>query len=121
MGEPRGLGERLGEPMSGWTWILLSLAAVAAAVLAASYLTIFVVQPIGAVPEGRTLIVWRGAKMRLVDSADAICAREASGVSLLCRGAVLAAIARDEDQILLRLPYVETLYLWSTGGASYDG
>jgi len=81
--------------------------------------TIFVIQPIGAVPEGRTVIIWRSGKLKFIDSADGFCARESDGVSLLCRMAVLSAIAKD-DRILLRLPYSETLYLISTDGKTYE-
>lgn len=41
------------------------------------------------------------------------------GVSLLCRAAVLGAVAKNST-ILLRLPYSETLYLISTGGHVYE-
>jgi|SRR5439155_23142880 len=81
-------------------------------------LTIFVVQPLGAVPEGATVVIWRREKTRFIDSADAICQREAGRVNLLCRGAVLAGVAKGD--FLLRLPYSETLYLFSTHGVTYD-
>lgn len=45
------------------------------------------IQPIGAIPEGVTAVVSGVRKIRLVDSPDAICAREHGGVSLICRGA----------------------------------
>ncbi len=80
--------------------------------------TIFVIQPIGAVPEGRTVIMERTGDLRFVDSADAICERTQGGVSLLCRGAAIAAVA--ENKVYLRLPYSEYLYSQSTGGKAYD-
>ena len=81
--------------------------------------TIFVVQPIGALPDGRTLIISRTADLKFVDSADAICERRTGGVSLLCRGIVLGKVAENMT-IYARLPYSESLYRWSTGGATYD-
>lgn len=83
-------------------------------------LTIFVVQPIGAIPDGLTILVWRREKTKFIDSVDAVCAREMGGVSLLCRVGVLAGIAgKEADGILLRMPYSKTLYLLSTGGLRY--
>jgi hypothetical protein len=82
-------------------------------------ITIFIVPPIGAVPEGRTLIISRLNKTEFVDSADAMCERMQGGVSLLCRGMLLGAVA-ENSKIYLRLPYSEWLYFVSTGGNTYD-
>lgn len=101
-------------------WLLTILGCLVALVLFIYYqFTIFVVQPIGALPNGATVIIWRTSKLNFIDSADGFCARESNGVSLLCRGAVLAAVVKKND-ILLRLPYSETLYLLSTDGRSYE-
>lgn len=91
---------------------------MAAAIFAYFSLTVFVIQPIGAVPEGRTLVTSRVGKMKFLDSADAICEREMGGVSLLCRGMMMGRFL-EETTVYLRLPYSETLYLWSTGGRQY--
>lgn len=85
-----------------------------------SQITLFVIQPIGAIPQGITAVIWRGQNMEFVDSADAICAREMQGVSLFCRAAVLGAIGGDESRIILRLPYSQWLYEVSTGGKVYE-
>ena len=78
------------------------------------------VQPIGAIPEGRTLLLWRrSAKLDFVDSADGFCHREGKGVSLLCRAVVLGAVM-ENNPILFRMPYSSALYSISTGGAEYD-
>lgn len=84
-----------------------------------SQITIFVVPPIGAVPEGRTIIMLRLNKTRFIDSADAMCERIQGGVSLLCRGITTAA-AVENTKILARLPYSRSLYLISTDGKTYD-
>lgn len=94
------------------------ISAIVAAIIFCTQCTIFVVQPIGAIPEGRTLIVLRQGQLKFIDSADAICARIQGGVSLLCRGATLGSVAQNTT-ILARLPYSETLYLWSTDGKVY--
>jgi hypothetical protein len=92
---------------------------VVLAVFVYNEFTIFVVQPIGALPNGATAVIWRTGKLNFIDSADGFCARESGGVSLLCRGAVLAAVAKN-NQILLRLPYSEALYEVSTDGKTYE-
>ncbi len=99
----------------------LLIAGIVAAVAIAIYtqITIFVVPPIGAVPEGRTLIMLRLNKTNFIDSADAICERIQGSVSLLCRGMTMAGVVNN-TKILARLPYSESLYLISTGGKQYD-
>lgn len=99
----------------------LLIAGIVAAVAIAIYtqITIFVVPPIGAVPEGRTVIMLRLNKTNFIDSADAICERIQGSVSLLCRGMTMAGVVNN-TKILARLPYSESLYLISTGGKQYD-
>ncbi len=82
-------------------------------------LTIFVIQPIGAVPDGRTLIIRRTGKLKFIDSADGLCAREFGRVNLVCRGVALGMIAKNET-VLLSLPYSQTLYRISTDGKMYE-
>lgn len=82
-------------------------------------LTIFVIQPIGAIPDGRTVVMLRLNKTKFIDSADAFCKREMEVVSLLCRGMTLATIANNAV-IIARLPYSHNLYLISTDGAEYN-
>jgi hypothetical protein len=81
--------------------------------LSISQLGLFIVPPIGAVPEGRTLVVIRSGNMKFIDSADGICQRVQDGVSLLCRGVALASVLKN-SVILLRLPYSETLDKFTT-------
>jgi hypothetical protein len=100
-------------------WLVSAIVLALLITIAYTQLTIFVVQPIGAAPEGRTLIISRLNKTDFVDSADAMCARIQDGVSLLCRGAAIAAVA-ENAKIYMRLPYSRTLYLISTGGKTYE-
>lgn len=81
-------------------------------------ITIFVIQPIGAMPEGKTFVMLRMNKTKFIDSADAMCAREMDGVSLLCRGMTMGAVM-NKGTILFRLPYIEFLYDISTDGKKY--
>lgn len=99
--------------------LLALVIVVVLSVVAYTQLTIFVIPPIGAVPEGRTLIISRMNKTQFIDSADAMCERMQGGVSLLCRGMILGAIA-EKSKIYLRLPYSESLYLISTNGQTYE-
>ena len=81
--------------------------------------TIFVIQPVGAIPKGQTLIISKLNKTKFIDSADAMCDRIQGGVSLLCRGIVLGQVAKNA-KIYFRLPYSEALYNLSTGGKTYS-
>lgn len=82
-------------------------------------LTLFVVPPIGAVPEGKTIVMLKSNKTNFIDSPDAMCERIQGGVSLICRGVMLAGILKN-SKIIMRLPYSESLYLISTNGKKYS-
>lgn len=84
-----------------------------------SQITLFAIQPIGAIPEGKTLVILRLNKTNFIDSADAMCVREIGGVSLLCRMSMLSAVT-EKSVILLRLPYIEMLYKFSTNGKEFS-
>jgi len=83
---------------------------------------IFVIQPIGALPEGKTIIYWRiGLDYPFISSADGLLEKSGAGVSLLGRGLMLSRIIDDIDErIILRMKYSENLYLKSTGGIKYE-
>lgn len=100
----------------------LVLAAVFSAVVywVATNLTVFSVQPIGALPDGGTVVMLRaGRDLRLFDSADAICLRKTGKVTLICRVSALGS-AVEPDTIVLRLPYIRQFYLLSTGGQEFE-
>lgn len=105
--------------------IILSLLIIVVifAVIIYTQITIFVIQPIGAVPEGRTVVMLKFKDSRFetkfIDSADAICKRVQGNVNLICRGSVLGVIGENAT-IILRLPYQKNLYEISTGGKIYD-
>lgn len=83
---------------------------------------IFVIQPIGAIPEGATIVYWRsGLNVPFIASVDGLLNDSGAGVSLLGRGLLLAKLAEPiTDREIFRLGYSETLYLWSTGGKKYE-
>lgn len=68
----------------------------------------FVIRPIGAVPDGTMVIISGVEKLDAIDSPDAVCNRYGT-VNLICRAAVLANVA-DNGKILLCLPYCHFLY-----------
>lgn len=103
--------------MTRWHIGLIALAAFS--IVCYLTITVFVIPPIGAVPEGRTLVIIRVHNLHFVDSPDGFCQRHQDGVSLLCRGLILAKVV-NEAPILLRLPYSDSLYLISTGGTRYN-
>ena len=75
------------------------------------------VQPIGALPDGGTAIVWRESGEPFFNSADALCLERMGGVSLMCRGMAMAKA--PTDRIIVRLPYQEWAYSASTGGKEF--
>jgi len=86
------------------------------------FLGIFVIQPIGAVPEGLTIIYWRfGLNIPFIASVDGLLEDSGTGVSLLGRGIMFAGITKPiMEKEIMRIKYSETLYLWSTGGKIYS-
>ncbi|MDW9478605.1 hypothetical protein GOB57_07800 [Sinorhizobium meliloti] len=102
--------------MSGTLKIVTgSLAALILGLFVASrFVSVFVIQPIGAIPDGVTVVITRLENVNFIDSPDAICERRMGGVSLLCRGMVAGRVASEAD-ILMRLPYSSLLYAYTTG------
>lgn len=83
---------------------------------------IFVIQPIGAVPEGATIIYWRtNLNLPFIASVDGLLSESENGVSLIGRGVLLSALAKPilENEIM-RFGYSEWLYLESTNGKMYN-
>lgn len=92
---------------------------IGVSVFAYNKLTIFTIQPIGALPEGITLVIWQRGDMNFFESADGLCLRKVGGVSLMCRMSFLGGVT-DKDNILIKLPFSEYAYLKSTGGRNFD-
>jgi hypothetical protein len=84
---------------------------------------IFVIQPIGAIPDGVTIVYWRIGLPNLpfIASADGLLDNTGVGVSLLGRGIMLATFAETiTERSIIRFGYSETLYLWSTDGKKFE-
>ena len=82
---------------------------------------VFTIQPIGAIPDGITIIYHsRGSEMSFFSSPDGLCLEMNSGVSLFCRMAALSSATELTDRIILRLPYSRWAYLQSTGGLEFE-
>ena len=99
---------------------VFAIVLISVALLVGYFMTsIYTVQPIGALPNGATVIVWRTEGAPFFDSPDATCLRRVGGVSLLCR-----AVALGNGPVLrykiVSLPYMEWAYLLSTGGKQFD-
>jgi len=98
--------------------LLLVSCCACLSLVALSQIGFYTVQPIGALPEGATAIVWRAGGEPLFNSPDAVCLKVQGYVSLMCTGLALAEA--PVDGIILRLPYVEWAYLMSTGGKTFE-
>jgi len=99
-------------------WFISGLAVFLAIAWLAG-IRILVVQPIGALPDGATIILYGPRALAFVDSPDAFCMRHQGEVTLLCRGVTLGAIGKNAT-VLVRLPYIQPLY-WLTGAPDVSG
>ena len=83
---------------------------------------LFVIQPIGAVPDGATIVYWRlNMNLPFISSADGLLLDKTGSVSLLGRAIAFGAIAQPiVERKLLKLPYSRQLYLISTGGKEFE-
>lgn len=101
--------------MPKWLWVT----GVGLTLAAAFYFFcgLYSVQPIGALPEGATVVVWRKSGEPFFNSPDALCVERMGGVSLLCRG--LAMGQGPTDRIIVRLPFQEWAYSASVDGRSF--
>jgi len=102
--------------------IIISVSILAIVLFFRIFCGIFVIQPIGAIPEGTTIIYWRtGLNLPFIASADGLLDKSGAGVSLLGRGMMLAKVAEPlKENEIFRIGYSETIYLWSTGGKKFE-
>lgn len=98
--------------------MIIFVGAPIALLVIASQITIFVIQPLGMLPEGKTLVISRMSNTKFIDSADAICERTQGGVSLLCRIGALGGTLKNA-RVYMRLPYMNWLYEIANGGNQY--
>lgn len=83
---------------------------------------IFVIQPIGAIPEGATIVYFRlGLNTSFISSADGFLLDNDQDVSLLSRMVVLGKFGDLlQTRKIVTLPYSQSLYLISTGGMQFE-
>ena len=79
---------------------------------------LYSIQPIGAIPEGVTALVWRASDEPFFNSPDGRCLERTGSVSIICRMAALSA--GPQERIVIRLPYMHWAYLASTDGREFD-
>jgi hypothetical protein len=86
---------------------------------------IFVIQPIGAVPEGKTIWIFKPDRLftqkiiPFICSPDGFLLDTVGHVSLFGRLGAMGAIL-NSGSIIIRLPYSRSLYLISTGGQEFN-
>ena len=102
--------------------IRLSVFLFAVALFFRLFCGIFVMQPLGNVPEGNTIVYWRsGLDLPFVASPDGILEKTGLQVSLLGRGLVLSEFYESvQKRRIAEFHYSELFYLWSTGGQKFD-
>jgi hypothetical protein len=104
-----------------WIYILIAFIAI---IIISWFLVrpgVFTIQPIGALPEGVTLIYHsRNPKMAFFSSPDGLCLKIQGSVTLLCRMSALSAVTELTDRVIMKLPYINWAYLKSTGGLEFD-
>jgi len=98
--------------------LIILISSIIILIVVFSQITLFVIQPMGAIPTGKTLIILRLNKTNFIDSADAMCVRETGSLNLMCRGIMMSAVI-NKSKILMKLPYSKFLYEISTGGKEY--
>lgn len=116
LAEPVTLPEAAPNLSGHGKWLLVALAALG--VLFYWFCGLYSIQPIGALPEGKTLIVWREGDEPFFNSPDSTCLRRVGHVSLMCRAMAMGEGPRD--RIVLRLPYQSWAYSLSTDGQEFD-
>ena len=82
----------------------------------------FVIQPIGSIPEGRTIWFFRtGLNIPFISSADGLLLKSEAGVSLFGRAMMIASVySIIKDRTIAKLPYIRMLYLMSTHGVEFE-
>ena len=87
--------------------IIISISILAIGLFFRIFCGIFVIQPIGAIPKGATIVYWRmGINLPFIASADGILEKSDVGVSLLGRGMILAKVEKPiQEKEIFRIGY----------------
>ena len=83
---------------------------------------IYVIQPIGAVPKGASVVYLRvGINLPFISSADGWLLDNNQSISLMTRALAMGKIVElIADKKIISLPYSKNLYLYSTDGAEFS-
>ena len=119
--EPDAISEEIVEGKKSKTWIWAVVIFVLIIILWFILRPgIFVIQPIGALPDGVTFIYHsRNPELPFITSPDGLCLELQGSVTLFCRMSGLTAGVELLDRKIIKLPYIHWLYLRSTGGAEF--
>ena len=81
----------------------------------------FVIQPIGAIPDGVTVWYFRiGLDLPFITSPDGYSIKKTGELSLLSRMMAMSTITTAiKDRVIIKLPYIKSMYLISTGGKEF--
>ena len=85
-------------------------------------LGIFVIQPIGAIPGGASILYLRiGTSLPFISSADGFLLKTTGSVNLFARALVMAKLSEPVlANKITTLPYSKVLYLYSTNGVEFE-
>jgi hypothetical protein len=83
---------------------------------------LFVIQPMGAIPDGATIVYFRlGMNLPFISSADGLLLEKMGSVNLLGRAMMMAGLAKPVlDNKIVSMPYSRSLYLISTNGTEFE-
>ena len=83
---------------------------------------IYVIQPIGAVPTGASVVYLRvGINLPFISSADGWLLDNNQSISLMTRALAMGKIVElIADKKIISLPYSKNLYLYSTDGVEFS-
>jgi hypothetical protein len=76
------------------------------------------IQPIGALPEGTTWLIWRAKGEPFFNSADRVCLDRLGRLSLIGRSIALSQAPKD--RIVIRLSYWKYAYKQSVDGKEFE-
>ena len=106
---------------------LIFIVLIAGCVYAYFNFTIFVIPPTEAherYPKGETIVIERFGILEFIESPDSVCLKSQGGVNWICRIAILGVVDGNNPEVrvakqIIRLPYLDFLYLVSTGGQDF--
>jgi hypothetical protein len=103
--------------------LIVSISAIVGIILVCYFcFGLFIIQPLGMLPEGATVVYFRlGLNLPFISSADGLILKKSKDVSLLERGLMMATLSKPIiERKIVTLPYFNTLYLVSTGGVEFE-